>query len=633
MNARYGLGWIFLCCAFALLPASSGAESAKSSDATAEDTLGTTDASHARERIAWLHAEIARNDELYFKKAAPEISDVAYDALKRELAALEQAYPEFTQSLAVGDDRSGGFPTYHHRARMLSLDKSYTEAELRAFDERLAKRLDRSGLLYVVEPKFDGLAISATYEKGRFVRAVTRGNGTKGDDVTANARTIRSLPTELRATAPDGSPNPIPASVELRGEIYMSFAEFDRINREQEEEGRDPFANPRNLAAGTLKLSDPAEVAQRKLEIVFYGWGAWEPAASQPASQQELHRLIRAWGLPGVKQIKMARGADEMWTAVQAFGRERSGFGFPIDGAVVKLDETALWPVLGESDEAPRWAMAFKFTAERVRTQVRAITLQVGRTGVLTPVAQLTPVELGGSTVSRALLHNRDWIAQHDIRVGDVVFLEKAGEIIPQIAGVDVSARAATSKSYELPHECPECGTSLEALTDEAAVRCPNYSCPAQVRRRVEHFASKACVGIDGLGPAMVEKLITKGWVRDVADLYRLRREDLLTLGDHVEKSTDRLLASIEQSKSAELWRFIHGLGIPRIGATTAKRLAGRFGSLEGLVSMRVSDPAAGIESASVGAVVEFFAEPRNRKLVEDLVRLGVKPALHSEAQ
>lgn len=582
------------------------------------------DAAHARERIQWLRMEIIRHDELYFKKAAPEISDAAYDALKRELAALEQAYPDLAQAPAPSDDRTGKFPTYRHRVRMLSLDKSYTDAELRAFHERLAKRLGRTELVYVVEPKFDGLAISVTYEQGKLVRAVTRGNGEEGDDVTANVRTIRGLPQALHGIAPGGAPNPIPEVLELRGEIYVSFAEFARINREQEEAGREVFANPRNLAAGTLKLTNPIEVARRKLEVVFYGWGAWEPGASQPASQQALHAQISAWGLPGVPQVKRATGADEMWAAVQAFGRERSGFAFPTDGAVVKLDAADAWAELGASDEAPRWAMAFKFAPVRARSQVRAITLQIGRTGVLTPVAELVPVTLGGSTVSRASLHNREWIAEHDIRVGDFVYLEKAGEIIPQIAEVDTAARPAISEPYQFPRECPECRTPLRNTPGETAARCPNRDCPAQVRRRVEHFASKACVDIEGLGPATVEKLVAKGWVRDIPDLYRLQRADLLTLGEHVEKSTDRLLAAIEQSKRAELWRLIHGLAIPQVGAATAKQLANKFGSLDALAAAQSFD---GIDSDAADAVRAYFREPRNRTLVSELMQLGVTPS------
>jgi DNA ligase (NAD+) len=293
---------------------------------------------------------------------------------------------------------------------------------------------------------------------------------------------------------------------------------------------------------------------------------------------------------------------------------------------VVKLDAANLWQAVGASDESPRWAMAFKFSPERVRTQVRGITLQVGRTGVLTPVAELEPVALGGSTVSRASLHSRDWIAQRDIRIGDVVYLEKAGEIIPQISGVDTAARPATSEPYEFPRECPDCRAALESLADASAVRCPNYSCSAQVRRRVEHFASRSCVDIEGLGPAMVERLVAKWWVKDVADLYRLRREDLLTLGGNVERSTDRLLAAIERSKRAELWRFINGLGIPRVGAAKAKQLADTTGSLEAFAAVRTRDSIAEVDSATADSVMEFLNVARNRTMVEELVRSGVEP-------
>jgi DNA ligase (NAD+) len=312
---------------------------------------------------------------------------------------------------------------------------------------------------------------------------------------------------------------------------------------------------------------------------------------------------------------------------VQAIGRERGKLGFPTDGVVVKLDDAELWQTLGANEAAPRWATAFKFTTERVRTQVRAVTLQVGRSGVLTPVAELEPVVLGGSTISRASLHNREWIAQRDIRVGDTIFLEKAGEIIPQIAGVDIAARAATSEPYVFPCECPECSTLLEDKPGESAVRCENYSCAAQVRRRVEHFASKGCVDIDGLGPAMVGKLVANGWVNDVSDLYRLRREDLLTLGENVEDSTDRLLASIERSKRAELWMFINGLGVPKIGATKSKQLADTTGSLETFAAVRTRESISMIDSAAAESVLEYLSEPRNRMLVEELIRLGVKPA------
>ncbi len=610
---------------------------AGSTDKPAFDEARRLSPAEAAERMDALRTEIAYHDELYFKKSSPVISDNAYDQLKRELAALERAFPEAardgTAPAGVGDDRSGQFPTYRHRGRMLSLNKTYTEAELRAFDARLMRQLGRKELDYVVEPKFDGLAISVTYEKGKLVRAVTRGNGTEGDDVTANALTIRSLPTVLRALTPEGAANPVPEAVELRGEIYLPYAEFARINRERENAGEAPFAHPRNLAAGTLKQLDARETARRRLAIAFYGYGAWEPGAARPDSQQALLQQLRAWGLPTAGAPRLVKGADAMWQAVKALGRERAGFAYPTDGAVVKLNSAVLQEQVGTTSQAPLWAIAYKFVPERAETRLRAITLQVGRTGVLTPVAELEPVRVGGSTVTRASLFNRDEIARRDIRVGDFLYIEKAGEIIPAIASVNLARRTKEVVPFAFPNACPACGTGLIQDVSATAVRCPNYGCPAQVKRRVEHFASKSGVGIAGLGPAMVGKLVDKGRVKNVADLYRLRRDDLLAAGIAGEKSTDRLLAAIEQSKQAELWRVVAGLGIPKVGPATAHDLARHFGSLESLARAgreglrhdgRPVNPDIG-ETALL-AVVSYFTNPGNQTLVADMLALGVQP-------
>lgn len=605
--------------------------------AAAEDKAGQIDAAEAGERIEALRAEIAHHDELYFKKAAPVISDYDYDQLKRELAALERTHPELARGgAAVGDDRSGLFPSYRHRQRMRSLSKSYTEAELRAFDARLMRQLGSTKELeYVVEPKFDGLAISVTYARGRLVRAVTRGDGEQGDDITANALTILALPRALHTTAPDGAAHPVPEVIELRGEVYVGFAEFARINRERENAGETPFANPRNLAAGTLKQLDAREAAQRKLEIVFYGLGACEPATARPGSQTALLRQLHAWGLPAIETPRVVQGAEAMWQAVQAIGRERGRYHFPTDGAVVKLNSGAQQARLGVTNQAPLWAMAFKFAPDRAETRLKAITLQVGRTGVLTPVAELVPVQLGGSSVARATLHNRAEIARRDIRIGDFVYVEKAGEIIPAITGVNLSRREEGTAPYVFPAACPVCQSLLVQSDGGVAVRCPNAVCPAQVRRRVEHFASDACVDIAGLGPALIGKLVDKGWVRNVADLYRLRREDLLTLGTNVGKSTDRLLVAIEKSKQAELWRFIHGLGIPQVGEMAAHDLARRFGGLAELARAEQADflptegPAASrLGAATVAALLAYFEQPENKAVVAALLDLGVRPAV-----
>jgi len=591
----------------------------------------------AQTRIIALRTEVAHHDELYYRHAQPEITDFNYDRLKRELADLEAAFSQMAElaggvspTIQVGDDRTEGFATYRHRERMMSLDNTYSSEELHEFDERLAKLLGRGQLGYVVEPKIDGLAVSLTYEKGKLVRAVTRGNGVEGDDITANARTIHSLPHQLKATP--GAP--IPDVIEIRGEVYLTLVEFQRINKLREEAGEPLYANPRNLAAGTIKQLDPREVAQRKLEIVLYGLGYCEPTTTLPTTQSGYHELVRAWGLPSVEKFWKVNGADETWAAVQELDQLRAKFAYATDGAVVKLDSIPLQREAGATAKSPRWAMAYKFAAERVETRLNAITIQVGRTGVLTPVAELEPVQLAGSTVARATLHNRDEIVRRDIRVGDYVYVEKAGEVIPAVMGANIARRTPECAPYKFPAKCPVCATPVVQLEGEVALRCPNYDCPVQVRRRVQHFASKACVDIDGLGIAMVDSLVEKGWVKSVADIYRLRRDDLLTLGKNVEKSTDKLLAAIEASKRAELWRFIHGLGITHVGAAAAKDLAQRFGSFEALAHAKFEDfinekksVIEGIGETMAQAIMEHFNDPRNRLLVSELLELGIEPS------
>jgi DNA ligase (NAD+) len=593
------------------------------------------DAAAAQARIDELRAQVRRHDELYYRRAEPEITDVEYDRLKRELAALEAAWPELASgsspSSQVGDDRTEGFQVYRHRERMMSLDNTYSEAEIREFHDRLVRDLERDGLAFVVEPKIDGLAVSVTYEKGELVRAVTRGNGIEGDDITANALTIKSLPRRLTPAAGV----PVPDVIEIRGEIYFTLEEFQRINRQREEAGEALYANPRNLAAGTIKQLDPRDVAQRKLEIVLYGRGHVEPATALPETQSQFHRWVKAWGLPTVERFWPAVGADAVIAAIKQLDEVRDGFAYATDGAVVKLDSVPLQRRAGSTSKSPRWAMAYKFAPDRAETKLEGITVQVGRTGVLTPVAELTPVQLAGTTVSRATLHNRDEILRKDIRIGDFVYVEKAGEIIPAVVGVNTARRAPECRPYDFPTHCPVCGTAVVQLEGEAATRCPNFDCPVQVRRRVQHFASKACVDIEGLGEAMVDVLVEQGWVKSIPDIYRLRREDLLTLGKSVEKSTDKLLEAIEASKTAELWRFIHGLGIPHVGAAAAKDLARRFRGLAALAAARREDFIQNKESVIGGigetmavAILAFFAEPRNQHVVRELLAVGLQPVV-----
>lgn len=592
----------------------------------------------AHTKITDLRREVAHHDELYYRQAQQEIADVDYDKLKRELADLESAFPELASAESptqqVGDDRSEGFETYQHRQPMQSLDNTYSVEELREFHARLGRLLEREELSYVVEPKIDGLAVSLTYERGELVRAVTRGNGVEGDDVTVNIRTIKTLPTKLKTSVT------IPNIIEIRGEVFMTLTEFARINQEREEAGEPLYANPRNLASGTLKLLDQNEVASRQLDIVLYGLGFCDPAEAVGETQSGFHDLVKAWDLPTAEKLWSVEGIDAVWTAVQELDQIRDKFAYATDGAVVKLDSIKLQREAGSTSKAPRWAMAYKFETERAETLLKAITIQVGRTGVLTPVAELEPVQLAGTTVARATLHNRDEIARKDIRVGDSVYVEKAGEIIPIVIGVNMAQRVPECVAYAFPENCPECATPVVQIQSEVALRCPNYECPVQVRRRLQHFASKACLDIDGLGIAMVDALVDKGWVRRIADIYRLNREDLLTLGKNVDKSTDKLLAAIEASKTADLWRVIHGLGITHVGAAAAKDLAKHFQDLKALsgshmenfIGEKKATLINGIGETMARAIVGYFQKPENALLVDELLAVGFDPVSPEKA-
>lgn len=564
-----------------------------------------------RAEIAALRSEIARHDELYHRQSVAAITDADYDRLRRRLAELEQRFPEAARAAAplapIGDDRTGRFATRRHGAPMLSLDKAHTVDELQAFHVRLVKLLGRGDLEYVVEPKLDGLAVSLTYEQGVLVRAVTRGNGAEGDDITANVVAIANVPRALR---PAGNVA-WPARVEVRGEIHVPLAEFARINAGREAAGEPRFASPRALAAGTVRQLDARESVRRGLRVACFGIGVWEPEDSTPASQGELQALFSAWGLPGIPASWRARGFEALAETVENLRRARAQFGYPTDGVVVKLDAFADQRAVGASDVAPRWAVAYKFAPERVETRVRAITLQVGRTGVLTPVAELDPVALAGSTIARATLHNHDEIERKDIRVGDVVYLEKAGDVIPAIVGVNLARRPPDAPPWRPPAVCPACYAPVTREPDAVAMRCSGSTCPGQLCRRIEHFASKRAVDIEGLGPAMIETLVGHGWVRDVPDLYRLRRADLLSLGRDNQHSVDQLLAAIERSKQAELWRVLHGLGIPQVGVATAKELARQWGSLTAVAER-------GKET------IPALAEPRFQNLLAELGSVGV---------
>jgi len=576
------------------------------------------------EKIAELRAEIARHDELYYREAKPLISDFDYDQLKIELAALEVENPELSleesPSNKVGDDRLEGFTTYRHRSPMQSLDNTYSESELRDFHARVVRLLgEEQSFSYVMEPKLDGVAVSLTYEQGKLIRAVTRGNGVEGDDVTENVRTIQSLPHQL-----SGSSHP--DVIEIRGEIYMTNAEFVRINQGREEAGLETYANPRNLTAGTIKQLDRSEVAKRNLAIVLYGLGHCEPLIV--SSQSDFQDLLKSWGLPVVEKFWQAEDIDQVWVQIMELDSERHDFSYATDGAVVKVDSIAMQQELGSTAKAPRWAIAYKFAAEQSETLLREITVQVGRTGVLTPVAELEPVQLAGTTVSRATLHNQEEITRKDVRVGDTVIVEKAGEIIPAVVSVVLAKRPTDSEVFHFPGACPICETATIQLPDEIAKRCPNLNCPAQVRRRLEHFASKQCLDIEGMGQAVVEQLVEKELISRLSDIYRLRGENLIELEKFAEKSVENLLQGIELSKRAELWRFIHGFGIQQVGSTAAKDLAKTFGSLEKLAAVTEADLVTidGIGEKTAAGIHAYFRDPLNIQLMEEFKELGIIP-------
>lgn len=572
------VGWGFAAGGFAM--------AAETPVASASAPAGEREGETARARVLELRREIARHDELYFKKATPVISDFEYDRLKGELRRLEASLPAADETAeAVGDDRTGAAATWRHGAPMLSLEKAYSDEEVDAFDARVSAKLLRVGVEYRVEPKYDGMAVSLTYERGRLVRAVTRGNGVEGEDITANARTLRALPASLKAGVAAW-----PERVEVRGEIFLSWAEFARINEEREAAGESVFANPRNLAAGTIRLQDAAEVAERRLELVCYGWGAWEPGENEtrPETLAKFRAALEAWGLPVVAEARVVTGPAELRAAVGAMRRAGEAGGFPVDGVVIKLERVADQEALGVGSGAPRWALARKFAPARVATRLRAITWQVGRTGVVTPVAELEPVELAGSTVARATLHNADEIARRDLRIGDLVWVEKAGEIIPALAGVDLAARPAEAAVYVFPDTCPACAGGLAREEGKAAWRCANVACPARVARRIAHFASSSAMDIGGLGPALIEAAVARGLVRTPADLYRLRMEEWATLPGVGERTARRVVEAIAASRERagrDGPRLIHGLGLPGVGRESAGRLARVYGGLEALAA------------------------------------------------
>ena len=503
--------------------------------------------------IAQLRAEIAKHDALYYKQAQIEIDDQAYDRLKARLAELEASHPEFdfgeSPTQSVGDDRLEAFESYQHRKPMLSLDNTYSQAELLEFGQRLEKRFPNQALTYLVEPKIDGVAVSLTYEGGALIRAVSRGNGTEGDDITQNVRHITGLPQQI-ANAPD--------ILEVRGEIYMRHEEFERINAAREKEGQPLYANPRNLAAGTIKLLDPAEARLRKLDIVLYGVGACEPLRFF-SHQAEIQEKLKAWHFPVLEKYWLADSIGQAWSCIEELDTLRQNFAYPTDGAVVKLDDFRLQQEAGFTSKAPRWAIAYKFEAERAETRLKEISLQIGRTGAVTPVAILEPVQLAGTTVSRATLHNEDEIRRKDIRPGDTVLVQKAGEIIPQVLGVNLDKRPSGSQPFDFGQHLQDLGIIAERDPKEAVWRITHKDDPIRQQRALQHFASRTCMDIENLGTAVVEQLVSRGMAKNAADLYTLTETDCLQLEKFAEKSARNLVKALEESKTRQLWQLIHG--------------------------------------------------------------------------
>jgi DNA ligase (NAD+) len=573
-------------------------------------------ASNASSRARELRREIARHDRLYYEEAAPKISDREYDALLRELRDLENAHPELLTADSPTQRVAGkpleGFKQVRHRVAMQSLDNTYSLEEADEFMARVERLLPGIKLRWTIEPKVDGVAISLTYRDGLLELAATRGDGTTGDDVTQNVRTIRSIPLRLEGDAPD--------LIEIRGEVYLPKKKFAALNEEREKDGEALFANPRNAAAGSLKLLDSSIVAKRGLGAVFYGVGAVE-GGKAPQTQTDLLRWLKKTGLPVVPKFWEAEDEAEVRKAIAALEKIRHDFAFETDGAVIKLDDFKRRDQAGSTSKAPRWAMAYKYEAERARTRLNSVTVQVGRMGTLTPVAELDPVQIAGSRVARATLHNEEEIARKDIRIGDWVFVEKAGEVIPAVVGVDLKARTGKEKKFKMPENCPSCGSKVFRDPELTAVRCINPDCPAQIRRRLEHFGARGAMDIEGLGEAMVDQLVAEGLVEALPDIYTLKGNEVAALERMGEKSTANLLAAIEGSKEQPLWRLLFALGIMHVGASVARKLADKFHTLDKIAEASVEE----LESTEdVGQVVaeeihSFFRLPHNKKLIESL--------------
>ena len=586
------------------------------------------------EEIGKLRAAIRHHEERYYVLHDPEISDTEYDHLLHRLSELEGAHPELvtpdSPTQRVAGRPVDGFATVEHAVPMLSLDNAYDEAALSAFDERVRKGLgfgEDAPVAYVAELKIDGLSIALQYRDGRLVHGVTRGDGARGEDVTSNVRAIRGIPLVLKTA--------VPGDVEVRGEIFLPRASFDRMNAERDEAGDAPFANPRNAAAGTMRTLDPKLVARRGLGAFLYhlveraGSGpGGDPV--QPTGQAAVLEQLAAWGLPVERHWRLCEGSAEVVAFCREWAEDRHALGFGTDGVVIKVDSLIAWARLGQTAKFPRWAMAFKFPAEQATTRLLRIEVNVGRTGAVTPFAVLEPVQLAGTTVQLATLHNAEDVTRKDIRAGDFVLVEKGGDIIPKVVKPILGRRptgASAPSPFVMPTVCPVCQTPLERGEGEVVWRCPNDSCPAKIRRGLLHFAGRRAMNIEGLGEVLVNQLVDSGLVRDAADLYALRADTLEELERMAAKSAAKLIVAIEGSKRRDFSHVLFGLGVRHVGEGAAELLARRFGGLHGLLEAPVEELEAivGVGPIVAESVRTFLDAPANRSLLDRLAAAGVR--------
>jgi DNA ligase (NAD+) len=577
-----------------------------------------------------LAAEIARHSRLYHADDRPEISDADYDALFRELQELEAAHPALADpespTRRVGAPPAEGFATVPHRVPMLSLDNAMNEEEMRAFDERVRRLLDRDGVRYLAEPKLDGAAVELVYEDGRLAVGATRGDGRVGEDVTANLKHVLSIPLALRAPAPAGR-------VSVRGEVVHPIEAFERLNRQRRERGEDPFVNPRNAAAGGLRQLHDVDV-RRLRALEFRAYQVAEGLPAEITTQWGVLEQLRAWGFAVSEESERCADLEAAVAYHRRLAERRASLPIEIDGTVVKVDELALQRDLGALARVPRWAVAYKFPPQQQTTVVLDILASVGRTGALTPVAKLAPVFVGGVTVSSASLHNQDEIERKDVRIGDTVVIQRAGDVIPQIVMVVTAKRPPDAAPWRLPERCPVCDTAVVRVADEAVTRCPNLDCPAQLRNNLLHLASRGALDVDGLGEKIVDQLVAKGLVRTLADLFALDAETVAGLDRMGEKSARNLVAALARAKETTLPRFLVALGIPNVGETVAELLTAHLGDLDALLAAGREELEAvpGIGPIIAESVAEFFAEPRNRHEVARLRDAGVRFAAVARA-